>query len=76
MLHITNKPAEYINKKRMKDRSRLIAWDAALVTGYVLAFALHIPDTCRIVIGFVSAIILSNCVRNHIAAYKLNGKIY
>jgi len=60
----------------MKDRSRLIAWDVALVIGYVLAFALHVPDTYRIIIGFASAIILSNCVRNHIAAYKLTGKIY
>jgi len=60
----------------MKDRSRLIAWDVASLIGYVLAFALHIPDTYRIIIGFVSAIILSICVRNHIAAYKLTGKLY
>jgi tetrahydromethanopterin S-methyltransferase subunit F len=60
----------------MKDRSRLITWDAALIVGYALTFALPIPDTNRIIIGFISAIILSNCIRNHIAVYKLTGKIY
>jgi hypothetical protein len=47
-----------------------------LVAGYALAFGLHIPDSYRIGIGFISAIILSTSVRNHIAAYKLSSKIY
>jgi len=60
----------------MEGRGRLIAWDVALVIGYVLAFALHIPDTYRIIIGFASGLILVTSIRNHIAAYKLTGKIY
>jgi hypothetical protein len=61
---------------KVTSRGNLIIWDVMLVAGYALAFGLHIPDSYRIGIGFISAIILSTSVRNHIAAYKLSSKIY
>ncbi len=76
-------PGDFINvgdktakMKEISDRTRLILWDAALLIGIVLIFALHIPDTYRIIIGLSTSLILSNALRNHIAVYKLNGKIY
>ena len=65
-----------IKMKKISTRSNLIMWDILLVVGYALAFTLHVPDTYRIGIGFISAIIFSTCIRNHVAAYKLSGKIY
>jgi len=60
----------------MNERSRLISWDAALITGIALLFLRQVPEHYRLIIGFTTALILSNCIKNHIAAYKLNGKIY
>ena len=60
----------------MKDRGRLIAWDAALLIGIAIILFVNVTEHYYIMIGFLTALILSNCVRNHIAAYKLNGKIY
>jgi hypothetical protein len=60
----------------MNERSRLISWDAALIVGIVLLFLLQVSEHYRLIIGFTTALIFSNCIRNHITAYKLNGKIY
>jgi len=58
------------------ERTRLILWDTTLIIGIVLLAFKFIPEHYMVIVGFLTAIILSNCVRNHIAAYKLNGKIY
>lgn len=60
----------------MNERSRLIRWDAALVAGIVLFFLLQAPERYNLIIGITTVLILSNCKRNHITAYKLSGKIY
>ncbi len=60
----------------MSERSRLISWDAALIAGIVMFLFLQVPGNYNLIIGLITVMILSNCVRNHIAAYKLNGKIY
>jgi hypothetical protein len=60
----------------MNERKRLIGWDAVLIAGIVLFLFLQVPDRFNLVIGIVTVAILSNCIKNHIAAYKLNGKIY
>ena len=58
------------------ERTRLILWDTTLIIGFLLLAFKFIPEHYVLVVGFTTAMILSNCVRNHIAAYKLNGKIY
>jgi hypothetical protein len=60
----------------MSERSRLISWDTALLTGIVMYVLLRVPELCNLIIGLITVMILSNCVRNHITVYKLNGKIY
>jgi hypothetical protein len=60
----------------MSRRSRLMSWDAALLTGVLLFVFLQVPVQYNLTIGLVTVLILSNCLRNHITAYKLNGKIY
>jgi hypothetical protein len=60
----------------MKERKRLISWDVALITGVVLFLFLQVPQQYNLIIGIITVMILSNCIKNHIAAYKLNGKIY
>jgi uncharacterized membrane protein len=60
----------------MNERSRLISWDAALIAGMVLFFLLQVPEHYHLIIGITTVSILSNCIRNHITAYKLSGKIY
>jgi uncharacterized membrane protein len=60
----------------MNERSRLISWDAALIAGIGLFFLLQVPERYNLIIGIATVSILSNCIRNHIAAYKLSGKIY
>ncbi|WP_374948362.1 hypothetical protein [Mucilaginibacter sp.] len=60
----------------MNESNRLISWDAALVTGVILFLFLQVPEHYNLIIGLVTVMILSNCVKNHIAAYKLTGKIY
>jgi hypothetical protein len=60
----------------MKDRARLIVWDSAFLVGIGLFFFWNIPPHYNLIVGFLTTLIMSNCVANHIAAYKLNGKIY
>ncbi|MBD1363740.1 hypothetical protein IDJ77_07950 [Mucilaginibacter sp. ZT4R22] len=60
----------------MSERSRLVGWDAALIAGIVMFLFLQVPGNYNLIIGLITVMILSNCVRNHITAYKLNGKIY
>ena len=60
----------------MKDRSRLILWDIALLIGIALYILINTSAQYNLIIGFVTVLIFSNCIKNHIAAYKLSGKIY
>jgi hypothetical protein len=71
--------ARHIEIKKMKElngRTTLIIWDIALMVGIMLLVFKFIPENYSVMTGFLTAIILSTCVRNHIAAYKLTGKIY
>jgi hypothetical protein len=60
----------------MKDTARLIAWDTALVIGVILFLFWNIPVHHNLIVGLTTVNVFINCVRNHIAAYKLTGKIY
>jgi hypothetical protein len=60
----------------MKQRSRLITWDAALLIGIMLFIFWKIPVNDNLIVGLVTVMIFSNCVRSHVTAYKLTGKIY
>ncbi len=60
----------------MKNRAILIMWDSALLIGIFLFFSWNIQDHAKLIVGFMTVIIMSTCVRNHITAYKLTGKIY
>ena len=60
----------------MKDRTRLIMWDSALLIGTALFFFWNIQEHSKLIVGFMTVLIMSTCLRNHIAAYKLTGKIY
>jgi hypothetical protein len=60
----------------MKDRGRLIIGDVCLLTGIALILFLNVPDRYVITIGFPTALIMTNCLTNHIKFYKLTGKIY
>lgn len=60
----------------MSERSRLISWDLALTAGILMFLFLQVPGSYNLIIGLITVMILSNCVRNHVTAYKLNGKIY
>ncbi|MES2278280.1 MAG: hypothetical protein V4592_19775 [Bacteroidota bacterium] len=62
--------------KELNTRTTLILWDIALIAGIVLLVFKLIPENYLVMTGFLTAIILSNTVRNHIAAYKITGKIY
>jgi hypothetical protein len=57
-------------------RGVVIGWDVALLAGIVLLFILGHKNPEYLVVGLVAVSIFSNCVRNHIAVYKLTGKIY
>jgi hypothetical protein len=60
----------------MKDRSRLILWDMALLIGIALYLFINTSAQNNLIIGLVTVLIFSNCIKNHIDAYKLSGKIY
>ena len=60
----------------MKDRSRLILWDVALLIGIALYIFINTSAQYNLIIGLVTVLIFSNCIKNHIDAYKLSGKIY
>ena len=60
----------------MKDRNRLLIWDTALLVGIVLFLFWNIPAHHNLIVGFTTVNIFANCVRNHLTAYKLTGKIY
>ena len=60
----------------MSERIRLISWDSALLAGILLFVFLQVPGQYNLMIGLVTVMILSNCLRNHITVYQLNGKIY
>jgi len=62
--------------RQMKNRTRLILWDACLLIGTLSLLFVDIKPHYNLILGFSTALILSNCVANHIAAYKLTGKIY
>jgi hypothetical protein len=58
--------------------SNLKIWlrDAAFVAGIVLFFVLKTSSTYNLIIGLVTVQVFINCVKNHIAVYKLTGKAY
>lgn len=64
----------------MKDRSRLILWDMALFIGIALYLFMNTSAQNNLIIGLTTVLIFSNffsnCIKNHIDAYKLSGKIY
>ncbi len=57
-------------------RGAVISWDVALFVGIVLLLALNGAGNLFLIAGFCTVLIFSNCLRNHIAVYKLTGKIY
>ena len=60
----------------MKDRTKLIMWDSALLIGIALFFFGDIQQHSKLIVGFMTILMMSTCLRNHITAYKLTGKIY
>lgn len=60
----------------MKSRTELILWDAALVLGILLFAFCNISERYNLIVGFVTVLIFSFSIQKHIAAYKVNGKIY
>lgn len=60
----------------MRNRVKLILWDVALLIGIVLFIIVNDTQHYDLIIGFSTVLILTNCITNHIAAYKLNGKLY
>jgi hypothetical protein len=60
----------------MKERTRIVLWDTALAIGILLFFFWDIQPHYTFIVGFSTILILTNAIRNHIAAYKLSGKIY
>ena len=60
----------------MKNRTILIMWDSALLIGIALFLFWDIQQHGKLILGFMTVLIMSTCLRNHIAAYKLTGKIY
>ncbi|RYU89486.1 hypothetical protein EWM62_14290 [Mucilaginibacter terrigena] len=60
----------------MKDRTRLITWDIALLTGILIYINIHMPERYSLIVGLSTVMVLTNCINNHIAAYKFSGKIY
>ena len=57
-------------------RGAVISWDVVLFAGIVLLFAINSASSLYLIAGFCTVLIFSNCLRNHIAVYKLTGKIY
>jgi len=66
--------------KKISNRANLIVWDSGLLIGTALYLFLNASANSNhqnLIVGFITAaVILPNSIRNHIAAYKLNGKIY
>ncbi|MEB0262160.1 MULTISPECIES: hypothetical protein [unclassified Mucilaginibacter] len=60
----------------MKDRIRLTTWDIALLAGILLYITVQMPERYSLIVGLTTVLILTNCIKNHIAAYKFSGKIY
>jgi hypothetical protein len=60
----------------MKSRTELILWDVALVAGVLLFFFWNISEHYNLIVGIITVMILSFTIQKHIAAYKLNGRIY
>ncbi len=60
----------------MKDRTRLITWDIALLAGILLYITVQMPERYSLIVGLSTVLILTNCIKKHIAVYKFSGKIY
>ena len=60
----------------MGNSGKSIIWDVALIIGIALYFIFRNIGYYGFIIGFATVQILTNCVRNHVAIYKLNGKLY
>jgi len=60
----------------MNFSNKIWLWDAALLIGIVMFFALKTSSTYNLIIGLITVQVFINCVKNHIAVYKLTGKAY
>jgi hypothetical protein len=60
----------------MKSHSSVIIWDVFFLLGLILLFSITDVHHLKLIIGFATIQIFTNCIKNHIAAYKLTGKIY
>ena len=61
----------------MKDRSKIIAWDVALLVAITICIFVRTPNGhFTLIFGIMAVQILSFCIQKHIAVYKLTGKIY
>lgn len=54
----------------------MILWDAAFAIGVLLFLFLKVSEHNNLIIGIVTVMIFSFAIQKHIAAYKLNGKLY
>ncbi|WP_462266621.1 hypothetical protein [Mucilaginibacter sp.] len=60
----------------MKSKSTLVSWDVAFVVGVLLFFLLNDEHHLSLIAGLMTVQIFINCITNHIAVFKLTGKIY
>lgn len=60
----------------MMKKSGLIGWDIASLTGVFIYNNVQMPDSYSLIVGISTVTMLTNCVKNHMNAYKLSGKIY
>lgn len=60
----------------MTGRSKTILWDIAFVVGVLLCLFLPSESHLYLITGLVTVMIFTNCITNHIAVYKLTGKLY
>jgi len=60
----------------MNDNIKIVLWDLALVAGIITLLSINLSLGA----GFVAKIfiiqVLIQCVKNHMAYYKLTGKAY
>jgi len=62
--------------KELSTKAGLILWDVALALGVLLYFFWKVSEHYNLIVGLITVMILSFSIQKHIAAYKLNGKIY
>ena len=63
--------------KELSERIKLMLWDSAFVITTVLYFLLHnIQPLIGWLLLVTCMITVRKSIKNHLAAYKLTGKIY